>query len=211
MCHPLLFLRHDSFRSSNIEGLWRNISTSWGLMSGPPQKESGSLGFLSCAPVETTLCSWLTGMECPRPPSARAVTSTVESYFSCGDTAYLPKVLLHCGFGQTPTAHLCPFMAKSPVGSQEHGDLVGTLSPLEHSHHRALGASTCPHALSTQTRQGSGVLGASSEQGHLVLGQHKWLETFLLVRCPLVTATVTLSRLAPPPQATSSATQITLD
>lgn len=88
---------------------------------------------------------------------------------------------------------------------------MGTLSPLEHSHHMALGASTCPRALSTQTRQGSGVLGASSEQGHLVHGQHTWLETFLLARCPLVTATVTLSRLAPPPQATSNATQITLD
>lgn len=72
----------------------------------------------------------------------------------------------------------------------------------------ALGASTCPRALSTQTRQGSGVLGASWEKG---LGQHTWLEMFLLARCPLVTATVTLSRLAPPPQATSSATQITLD
>lgn len=150
-------------------------------------------------------------MECPCAPSARAVTGTVEPHFSCGDAAYLPKVLLHCRFSQTPTAHLHPFMAKSPVGSQEHGDLVGTLSPLEHSHHMALGASTCPHALSTQTRQGSGVLGASSEQGHLVRGQHTWLETFLLARCPLVTATVTLSRLAPPPQATSNATQITLD
>ena len=144
-------------------------------------------------------------------PSTRAVTSTVEPYFSCGDTAYLPKVLSHCRFNQTPTTHLHPSVAKSPAGSQEHGDLVGTLFPLEHSHHRALGASTCPHTLSTQTRQGWGVLGASSEQGHLVPGQHKWLETFLLAPCPLVIGTVTLSRLAPPPQVTSSATQISLD
>lgn len=151
-------------------------------------------------------CSWLTGMECPCVPSARAVTGTVKSHFSCGDAAFLPKVLLHCRFSQTHTAHLHPFMAKSPVGSQEHGDLVGTFFPLEHSHHMALGASTCPRTLSTQTRQGSGVLGASWEKG---LGQHTWLEMFLLARCPLVT--VTLSRLAPPPQATSSATQITLD
>lgn len=144
-------------------------------------------------------------------PSARAVSSTVEPYFSCGDTAYLPKVLSHCRFSQTPTAHLHPFVAKSPAGSQEHGDLMGTLSPLEHSHHRALDASTCPHTLSTQIRQGSGVLEASLEQGHLVPGQHKWLEMFLLAPCPMVTTMVTLGRLAPPPQVISSATQITLD
>lgn len=139
------------------------------------------MGFLSCSPVETTLCSWLTGMECPCPPSARAVTSTVDSYFSCGDTVYLPKVLLHCRFGQTPTAHLRPFYGQIPSWESGTWRPCGRLVPLRAQ------SPPCPHALSTQTRQGSGVLGASSEQGHLVLGQHKWLEMFFLERCPLVT------------------------
>ena len=163
------------------------------------------MGFLSCAPVETTLqlADWHGVSLCPLSQSCHRHHRVLFFLWRCSLFAKGSPALQ-----VQPDTHLHPFMAKSPVGSQEHGGLVGTFSPLEHSHHMALGASTCPRALSTQTRQGSGVLGASWEKG---LGQHTWLEMFLLAGCPLVTATVTLSRLAPPPQATSSATQITLD
>lgn len=48
---------------SNMEGQCPKVGS--GIRSSVG---GSSLRFLSCAPVETMLCSWLTGMGCPCPP-----------------------------------------------------------------------------------------------------------------------------------------------
>lgn len=94
---------------SNMEGQCPKVG------SGVRSSVGGSsLRFLSCAPVETMLCSWLTGMGCPCPLNQSCHEHCRVLFF----WGYRPfaKAISYCRFNQTPTSHLHPLTAKSPFG-----------------------------------------------------------------------------------------------
>lgn len=72
------------------------------------------MGVLPCAPVES-MCSWLTGMECPSTRLSQSCHKHCRISFFWGYRSFA-KALSYRRFSQTPTSHLRPLTAKSPFG-----------------------------------------------------------------------------------------------